>query len=352
MKIIVMGGSFNPPTVAHQRLLLAAVNEFEADLGLFIPSSYEYVKKKMQKAGIGKETLSEAVRLEMLSAMVEDDPRLGVSDLEYHRTEKGCTFDTLEAVSSLYPEATVLFLSGGDKVDIFPRWHKIEEFLQKYQIIVVKRDGDDPQSELAADPFLRLYPSSFLMMDAPQGLEGISSSAIRNCLRAGDDSAKALCHPRVWEILQRQGGMSGSVICGFFEEYRFLSNFWLAPVEYGGLVYSCNESAFQAQKCITEEEKRSFTELGPKKAKEMGRRVSLRPDWEAVKCQMMEEIVRAKFTQNRELKAKLLATYPCTLEEGNTWKDTFWGVDLRTGEGQNHLGKILMKIREELMAQA
>ena len=36
------------------------------------------------------------------------------------------------------------------------------------------------------------------------------------------------------------------------------------------------------------------------------------------------------------------------LEEGNTWHDTFWGVDAKTGEGQNHLGKILMKIREEL----
>ena len=36
------------------------------------------------------------------------------------------------------------------------------------------------------------------------------------------------------------------------------------------------------------------------------------------------------------------------LEEGNTWHDTFWGVDAKTGEGLNHLGRILMKVRDEL----
>ena len=38
--IIVMGGSFNPPTIAHQRLLLGAVNELGADKGIFVPSSH------------------------------------------------------------------------------------------------------------------------------------------------------------------------------------------------------------------------------------------------------------------------------------------------------------------------
>ena len=62
----------------------------------------------------------------------------------------------------------------------------------------------------------------------------------------------------------------------------------------------------------------------------------------------MEDIVRAKFTQNEDLKWRLIGTGDADLEEGNTWHDTCWGVDAKTGEGQNHLGKILMKIRAEL----
>lgn len=76
--------------------------------------------------------------------------------------------------------------------------------------------------------------------------------------------------------------------------------------------------------------------------------VDLRSDWEAVKVTVMEEIVRAKFTQNEDLKWRLLTTGDACLEEGNTWHDTFWGVDAKTGEGLNHLGRILMKVRDEL----
>ena len=61
-----------------------------------------------------------------------------------------------------------------------------------------------------------------------------------------------------------------------------------------------------------------------------------------------EEIVRAKVTQNQDMKQQLLATGNLVLEEGNGWHDTFWGVDLKTGEGENHLGRILMQVREEL----
>lgn len=137
----------------------------------------------------------------------------------------------------------------------------------------------------------------------------------------------------------------------FRGEYAFLSNFWEVPVTYKGMTYGSNEAAFQAQKCITEEEKMEFTQLRPSASKKLGRRVKLRPDWEEVKVGLMEEIVRAKFIQNEELKALLLATGEAYLEEGNTWHDTCWGVDAKTGEGQNHLGKILMKVRGELKEQ-
>lgn len=142
----------------------------------------------------------------------------------------------------------------------------------------------------------------------------------------------------------------GDCIDSFRGDYGFLSNFHACRVEYQGIWYQNAEAAFQAQKCINEEDKLGFCGLPAARAKRRGRQVLLRPDWETVKVGLMEEIVRAKFTQNPHLAEKLLATGRQQIAEGNTWGDTCWGVDARTGKGENHLGRILMKVREELGA--
>jgi ribA/ribD-fused uncharacterized protein len=251
-------------------------------------------------------------------------------------------------IQEKHPDATVFFLAGGDKVDIFPRWHRISEFLERFHIIVVKRDGEDPEAAIEANDFLRSHKDKFHVIEAPQGIEGISSSAIRDKLREGQSGAEEMCHPKVWKMIRENGGIGKPTVHCFRNEYRFLSNFWEAPVSYKGLTYQSAEAAFQAQKCQNEAEKEQFTVLRSNEAKRLGRYVQLRPDWENVKLPIMEEIVRAKSTQNEDLKQLLLATGELVLEEGNTWGDTFWGVDAQTREGRNHLGKILMRIRKEL----
>lgn len=351
-RIIVMGGSFNPPTIAHQRLLLEAVNALNADKGIFVPSSNGYVKTKMRRAKCPEEALPEKLRLRMLEVMAADDPRLTADDLEYHRKVKGYTYETMLELQEKHPDAELFFLAGGDKVEIFPRWHRITEFLERFHIIVVKRDGEDPEAAMEANDFLRQHRDRFHVIAAPEGIEGISSSAIRDKLREGEDGAEELCHPGVWKLIQENGGVGKPTIHCFRNEYRFLSNFWDAPIVYRGLTFLNNEAAFQAQKCLTEEEKLQFTTLRSNEAKRLGRRVELRPDWEKVKLSIMEEIVRAKFTQNEDMKAQLLATGDLVLEEGNTWGDTFWGVDAKTREGRNHLGRILMRVRKELQGGA
>lgn len=137
-------------------------------------------------------------------------------------------------------------------------------------------------------------------------------------------------------------------IDSFRGKYYFLSNFFPAPIIYDGLIYQNNEAAFQAQKTLEKTDRKVFTQLAPAEAKRRGRHVRLRDDWEKIKDGIMEEIVRAKFSQNPKLKAELLATGEAQLIEGNTWNDRYWGVDVRSGIGKNHLGKILMKVRSEL----
>ena len=140
------------------------------------------------------------------------------------------------------------------------------------------------------------------------------------------------------------------IINSFRGEYGFLSNFYDCKVYYNGMTFKSSEAAYQAMKCCSKEEALSFQGHTASEAKYHGQLVKLRPDWEQVKLQIMEEIVRAKFVQNVQLAKKLVATGDAELVEGNTWGDTYWGVDTRRKKGENHLGIILMKLRSELAA--
>lgn len=128
--------------------------------------------------------------------------------------------------------------------------------------------------------------------------------------------------------------------------YYFLSNFYEAPVTWNCITYRNNEAAFQSAKTTNITIRETFATMDPSTAKREGRRVVLRPDWEEVKYQIMYEICLAKFTQNKELRERLLATGDEYLEEGNTWGDRIWGTV--NGKGNNWLGKILMQVREEI----
>ena len=140
------------------------------------------------------------------------------------------------------------------------------------------------------------------------------------------------------------------MIFGFKGKYYFLSNFYSAPVTYHGITYQNSEAAFHAQKDPSRSNE--FANLNPSQAKKLGRRVNLRSDWEQVKDRIMYEIVLLKFTQNPELRQKLLETNDSTLVEANTWHDSYWGYDEINNCGLNRLGKILMSIRDEFKAEA
>ena len=62
----------------------------------------------------------------------------------------------------------------------------------------------------------------------------------------------------------------------------------------------------------------------------------------------MRDLLRQKFARE-PLRSQLLATGEAKLIEGNHWGDTFWGVC--RGQGENHLGMLLMKAREEIRAK-
>ena len=141
--------------------------------------------------------------------------------------------------------------------------------------------------------------------------------------------------------------VTDEAIYGFFRKHRDLSNFGEFKIEWEGLIYPSTEAAFQASKVLEQERRIPFTKMKPAKAKQQGRKLKdIRTDWEEVKVDIMYKINMIKYTQHDDAKQLLLSTGDKYLEETNWWKDDFWGVYI--GKGKNMLGKVLMKIREEL----
>jgi ribA/ribD-fused uncharacterized protein len=135
----------------------------------------------------------------------------------------------------------------------------------------------------------------------------------------------------------------------FQGEYRWLSNFWPVEIKYKGRVFHNVENAYHSEKSHDELFKDfCASESNPRIVKENQQEmITLRSDWEEVRENIMLELTRTKY-QNRELQKKLLETGNEYIQEGNSWGDVFWGVDIETGKGENRFGTIIMRIRKEL----
>lgn len=137
------------------------------------------------------------------------------------------------------------------------------------------------------------------------------------------------------------------MIDSFEGKYRFLSNFAYTEIEYEGLTWPTSEHAFQAMKTLNHDLRVQICNAAtPNQAKKLGRKVTLRSNWDEIKDDIMLEILRVKFS-DPDLADYLIRTHPHELVEGNWWGDRYWGKV--NGQGKNMLGQLLMKVRTEII---
>lgn len=135
-------------------------------------------------------------------------------------------------------------------------------------------------------------------------------------------------------------------IKSFKGKYYFLSNFYPCEIEYEGQVYASVECAYQAAKSLDPNIRYYFTIMdNSMEARKWGNQIELRDDWNVARYNIMLELLRSKF-KNEKLRSLLLSTEDAHLEEGNLHGDKYWGTV--KGSGQNNLGKLLMQIRKEI----
>lgn len=199
--IVIMSGSFNPPTIAHHKTMLAAVNTLDADKGIYIPTPEKSLRYKMRKAGFPEEVLSEESRTAMLNAMIQDDPRLEVSDVEC-RHPRWHAMETMKYFRAICTEEELYYLIGSDKLGMFLRSKRLTEFLENFHFAVVVRDGEDAEPILMANEIAYARRNRFSILSSPMAKDGISSTAVREKFRNEEPGAEEMLHPKVMELMK------------------------------------------------------------------------------------------------------------------------------------------------------
>lgn len=140
----------------------------------------------------------------------------------------------------------------------------------------------------------------------------------------------------------------------FFYEQEFyvLSNFSAFRLYFGGIDYQTSEHAYHCQKFPGRNQWAIRFRIANAPSAHDAFKLAekhkdqRRSDWDAVKADVMRDILRAKADQHEYVRRKLLETGDRELIE-DSWRDAFWGWGPNR-DGQNMLGKLWMEVREEL----
>lgn len=182
-KIALLGGAFNPPTLAHLELAkyLLAQNEYD-ELWLMPVYAHKFSKAM---ADFGH-------RMQMCTLMCDSDPRLKISDFESQIASQsdGSTWELLCALREAYADCEFQFIMGMDNALSIERWHRWSELIQNFAMIVFPRPG---QGEIPVDAWFLSPPHRFVAEIPPMDL---SSTQVRRAIELGEESLSAI-HPDV-----------------------------------------------------------------------------------------------------------------------------------------------------------
>lgn len=201
-KIAVLGGSFNPPTLAHEALMETVISAIDADLGIFVPSSANYVRRKMNKVTRNNQVYTEKERLAMLEIICDAHDKMIVDTCEFGDDGRGYTYRTLCKLQEKYPDAEIFFICGADKLGIIPKWNSAEDLLSKFKFAVTARKEDNPVEKIKTDSRLSKHAGRFVIVVQPEGTDEISSTSVRELVNKNSDRVYELCDSKVVEYIK------------------------------------------------------------------------------------------------------------------------------------------------------
>jgi len=191
--IAVFGGSFNPPLNSHFSLAEQVVEEIkEIEKIVFVPVSTKYSKPGL---------VEDKHRFNMLKIICNKNPKFEVSDIEIESEKQPYTIETLEEVQEQNLGKNIYFIVGTDNLKELCTWYKAEELLEKYKVLVLRRDEDNIEELISNCPLLSKYKENIIELKNIVTID-LSSSIVREKIKHGE-SIKYLAPNEVIEYIEK-----------------------------------------------------------------------------------------------------------------------------------------------------
>lgn len=139
-RIGILGGTFNPPHLAHLIVAEQVYESLDLDAIHFMPTNEP-------GHAAGKETIPADYRVDMVDFAIEDNPNFWLNLTEVNRPGKTYTIDTMKELKEANPDTEYYFIIGGDMVADLSNWKDIDELVKLVHFVGVNRPGYEVETD-------------------------------------------------------------------------------------------------------------------------------------------------------------------------------------------------------------
>ncbi|MCI6640297.1 MAG: nicotinate (nicotinamide) nucleotide adenylyltransferase [Pygmaiobacter massiliensis] len=203
MKLLLFGGTFDPPHIGHMQLLKHAIAAVQPDLVLVMPAGLPPHKRAFGTSG--------ELRFAMCADFLKLDQRVRRSRYEISRPGKSYTAQTVEYLQKKYQGAEIYLAMGSDMLLSFTQWYRWQWLLQQVVLVAQSRDDDETA---AMQPAIRLLEQAGgKVLFVPAQVLKLSSSELREKAAKGEDispwlpdsAQRTVRRHHLYQILQAKG---------------------------------------------------------------------------------------------------------------------------------------------------
>jgi len=169
--IVVFGGAFNPPTIAHKEIYHLIDKQIDLEQFIFLPVSQKYSKAHL---------VEDHHRINMLNLMIQDLDKAMVSNIETTDDHFVGTYQSLLRLQEAYPDQDIAFVLGADNLNHLDHWINAEKLLKEFRFIVVNRHHTSIEKRIEKNHLLTKYKDHFIILKDFDS--NVSSSLFRETL--------------------------------------------------------------------------------------------------------------------------------------------------------------------------